>query len=121
MEEVRFKMESILTSIKKLLGIQAAYTNFDVDILIHINTAFATLNQLGVGPEEGFIVEDESSTWDEYITSCNLTMVRTYIYLKVRLVFDPPTSGILTDSIYRTISELEWRLYLEGDGGEDDE
>lgn len=121
MEEVRFKMESILTSIKKLLGIHEAYTNFDVDILIHINTAFAILNQLGVGPVGGFVVEDAEATWDEYITSCNLTMIRTYIYLKVRLVFDPPSSGVLTDSINRTLSELEWRIFLEGDGGEDNE
>lgn len=121
MEEVRFKMESILTSTKKLLGIQESYTIFDTDILIHINTAFATLNQLGIGPEIGFIIEDDKATWDEYITTCNLTMIRTYIYLKVRLVFDPPTSGVLIDSINRTISELEWRLYLEGDGGDNNE
>lgn len=119
MEEVRNKMESILTSIKKLLGIQAEYTHFDIDILIHINTAFATLNQIGIGPEFGFIIADDTATWDEYITSCNLNMVRTYIYLKVRLLFDPPSSGVLTDSINRMISELEWRLYLEG--GENDE
>ena len=122
MEEVRNKMESILTSIKKLLGIQAEYTAFDQDLIIHINTAFAVLNQLNIGPTYGFAIEDDATTWDEYITSCNLTMVRSYIYMKVRLMFDPPTSGILVESMNSMISELEWRLFLEGDkGGENDE
>lgn len=122
MEEVRNKMESILTSIKKLLGIQAEYTAFDQDLIIHINTAFAVLNQLNIGPSYGFVIEDESATWDEYITSCNLTMVRSYIYMKVRLMFDPPTSSVLVESMNSMISELEWRLFLEGDkGGENNE
>lgn len=122
MEEVRNKMESILTSIKKLLGIQAEYTAFDQDLIIHINTAFAVLNQLNIGPPHGFVIEDNSATWDEYITACNLTMVRSYIYMKVRLMFDPPTSSVLVDSMNSMISELEWRLFLEGDkGGENDE
>ena len=122
MEEVRNKMESILTSIKKLLGIQAEYTAFDQDLIIHINTAFAVLNQLNIGPPYGFVIEDDTATWDEYITSCNLTMVRSYIYMKVRLMFDPPTSGVLVESMNSMISELEWRLFLEGDkGGESDE
>lgn len=108
-------MDSILTSIKKLLGIQAEYTSFDMDILMHINTVFAELNQMGVGPENGFMIEDESTVWDDYSTSFNLSMVRTYIFLKVRLLFDPPTSSTLMDSINRNISELEWRLYLECD------
>ena len=122
MEEVRNKMESILTSIKKLLGIQAEYTAFDQDLIIHINTAFAVLNQLNIGPPHGFVIEDDTATWDEYITSCNLTMVRSYIYMKVRLMFDPPTSGVLVESMNSMISELEWRLFLEGDkGGENNE
>lgn len=122
MEEVRNKMESILTSIKKLLGIQAEYTAFDQDLIIHINTAFAVLNQLNIGPSYGFVIEDDAATWDEYITSCNLTMVRSYIYMKVRLMFDPPTSGVLVESMNSMISELEWRLLLEGDkGGENNE
>ena len=115
MEEVR--MESILTSIKKLLGIQESYTNFDEDIIIHINTAFVTLNQLGVGPSYGFLIEDDGAVWTDYITECNLTMIKTYIYLKVRLVFDPPSSSALLESINRTIAELEWRIFLIGDKG----
>ena len=108
-------MESILTSIKKLLGIMSDYTNFDDDIIIHINTAFAMLNQLGVGPKGGFMIVDENSGWEEYTNENNLNMVKTYIYLKVRLLFDPPTSTALIESINRTLSEIEWRIFLEGD------
>ena len=108
-------MESILISIKKLLGIMPEYTNFDDDIIIHINTAFAMLNQLGVGPKEGFMIVDENSEWEEYTNQTNLNMVKTYIYLKVRLLFDPPTSTALIESINRTLSEIEWRILLEGD------
>lgn len=115
MEEVIQLMESILISIKKLLGIMPEYTHFDEDLIVHINTAFAALNQIGVGPAEGFMIVDENSEWTEYTTVTNLTMVKTYIYLKVRLLFDPPTSSALMDSINRSIAELEWRIYLEGD------
>lgn len=115
-------MESILDSIKKLLGIQPEYRAFDEDLIIHINTVFNILNQLNIGPKEGFMIVDGSESWDDYITSCNLTMVRSYIYMKVRLMFDPPTSGILVESMNSMISELEWRLFLEGDkGGENNE
>ena len=114
-------MDSILDSIKKLLGIQPEYRAFDEDLIIHINTVFAILNQIGIGPQEGFFIVDETTNWDEYMSDINQASVRTYVYLKVRLLFDPPGSGILVDSINRMISELEWRLYLEGDsrkGGE---
>lgn len=114
-------MDSILDSIKKLLGIQPEYRAFDEDLIIHINTVFAVLNQIGIGPQEGFFIVDETTNWDEYMSDINQASVRTYVYLKVRLLFDPPGSGILVDSINRMISELEWRLYLEGDsskGGE---
>ena len=114
-------MDSILDSIKKLLGIQPEYRAFDEDLIIHINTVFAILNQIGIGPQEGFFIVDESANWDEYMSDINQASVRTYVYLKVRLLFDPPGSGILVDSINRMLSELEWRLYLEGDspkGGE---
>ena len=108
-------MESILISIKKLLGIISDYTNFDDDIMIHVNTAFAMLNQWGVGPEGGFMIVDANSRWEDYTTEKNLNMVKTYIYLKVRLLFDPPTSTALIESINRTLSEIEWRIFLEGD------
>ena len=105
-------MDSILNTIKKLLGIQPEYKNFDEDIIVGINTAFATLNQIGVGPPEGFIIEDENQTWADYITSANLVMVKTYIHQKVKLLFDPPNGSVL-ESLDRSISELEWRLYIE--------
>lgn len=114
-------MDSILDSIKKLLGIQPEYRVFDVDLIIHINTVFVFLNQIGIGPQEGFFITDETTSWDDYMTDINQALVRTYMYLRVRLMFDPPGSGILVDSINRMLSELEWRLYLEGDspkGGE---
>lgn len=112
-------MDSILNSTKKALGIHSDYTDFDVDITMHINTVFGILNQLGVGPKGGFMIEDKYSNWDEYISSINLTMVKSYMYLKVRLLFDPPSNGALMESLKQSISELEFRLLLEG--GENDE
>lgn len=103
-------MESILTSIKKLLGIQEEYTNFDNDIIMHINSTFSTLTQLGVGPSNGFIIKDKSSTWDEFISDNRLECVKSYVYLKVRLLFDPPSTSAVMDSINRQITEYEWRL-----------
>ena len=108
------QLDSILDSIKKLLGIQPEYTSFDEDIIIAINTSFATLNQLGVGPEGGYMIEDNTQTWNDYITTTNLNMVKTYIYLKSRLLFDPPTGGVL-DAIKNQLAELEFRLYVEVD------
>lgn len=106
-------MESILTSIKKLLGIEEDYTHFDPDIIMHINSVFTILNQLGVGPPEGFRIEDDLTTWNDY-TENNLLYesVKTYIYLKVRLLFDPPASSSLIEVMNRQISELEWRLNM---------
>lgn len=105
-------MESILTSIKKMLGIAEEYTQFDADIIMHINSVFTTLTQLGVGPSEGFYIEDKESEWQEFISDINkLQAVKTYIYLKVRLVFDPSSLGSSTLAAYeRQIQELEWRL-----------
>lgn len=105
-------MESILTSIKKLLGIAEEYTHFDADIIMHINSVFMTLTQLGVGPSEGFMIEDDTTYWEEFIgDSMMLQAVKTYIYLKVRLVFDPSSLGSATLAAYeRQIQELEWRL-----------
>ena len=86
-------MESILTSIKKLLGLGAEYTHFDPDIIMHINTVFFDLNRIGVGPEEGFMIEDDTTTWLDYIPDqAKFEAVKTYVYIKVKLVFDPPPS-----------------------------
>ena len=105
-------MESILTSIKKLLGIAEEYTHFDNDIIMHINSVFMTLTQLGVGPSEGFYIEDSSAEWLDFIDDTNkLQAVKTYIYLKVKLVFDPASVGSSTLASYeRQTQELEWRL-----------
>lgn len=110
-------MESILESIKKLLGIPKDYTAFDVDVVVHINTAFAVLNQLGLGPDFGFSIEGYEEVWDDYIVSHNMSMVKTFIYLKVRLAFDPPSSTALIESMQRTLDELTWRLEIEGQNG----
>lgn len=105
-------MESILTSIKKLLGISEEYTHFDADIIMHINSVFMTLTQLGVGPSGGFIIEDENTYWEDFISdTTKLQAIKTYIYLKVRLVFDSASLGSATLAAYeRQIQELEWRL-----------
>ena len=102
---------SILTSIKKLLGIAEEDTSFDQDIIMHINTVFAILAQLGVGPANGFSIEDDSAIWEDYLgNATNLELVKSYIYMKVRSMFDPPTSSILVDAMNKNISELEWRI-----------
>lgn len=105
-------MDSILTSIKKLLGIAEEYTQFDADIVIHINSAFTTLMQIGVGPSEGFYIEDDTSYWTDFIDDmAKLQAVKTYIYLKVRIVFDSASMGSATLAAFeRQIQELEWRL-----------
>ena len=102
---------SILTSIKKLLGVAEDYTEFDEDIMTHINSVFLNLTQLGVGPEEGFMIEDNTAEWADFINdSVQLQAIKTYVYLKVKLLFDPPLSSSVTESINRMIAELEWRL-----------
>ena len=108
-------MDSILTSVKKMLGIPAEHDQFDVDIIIHINSVFNILTQLGVGPEEGFCIEDASAKWSDYTTDDNLNMVKSYMYAKVRMLFDPPTSGIVTGSQQELIKEMEWRLNVQVD------
>lgn len=106
-------MESILTSVKQLLGIMEEYEHYDADIILHINTVFMILRQIGVGPEEGFSISDKSTTWDEFVPTKMIEAVKTYTYLKVRLLFDPPSSSIVTESVNRMITELEWRINLE--------
>lgn len=108
-------MESILTSIKKLLLIPEEYEHFDTDIIIHINSVFMTLTQLGVGPAQGFTIIDEEAVWTDFIKDpIKLQAVKTYVYLKVRLLFDPSSLGSATLAAYeRQIQELEWRLNVE--------
>lgn len=108
--------ESILTSIKKILGITEDYEQFDTDIIMHINSVFMILQQLGVGPEEGFTITDKSTTWEDYLSdSTNLEAVKTYIGLKVRLLFDPPLSSTVMECMKQMISEMEWRLNVQSE------
>ena len=108
--------ESILNSIKKLLGLPSDYTVFDQDILIHINTVFMILNQMGVGPESGYRITSSDNVWSEFIDDVSrMESVKTYIYLKVRLIFDPPQNSALIQAIQSSISELEWRLNVAND------
>lgn len=107
-------MNSILTSVKKMLGIEAEYTHFDADIILYINSVFLSLNQLGVGAETVFSIEDDTAIWTDFLgTSEDLHAVKTYIYLKVRLLFDPPSTSFVIDAIERQIKELEWRLNVQ--------
>lgn len=107
-------MESILTSVKKLLGIVDEYEHFDSDIIMHINSALFTLKQLGVGPSEGFTISDKNATWTDFIKDIKkVEAVKSYVYLKVKLVFDPPASSAVMEAIKNQISEYEWRLNVE--------
>lgn len=104
-------MESILTSIKKLLGITEEYEHFDQDLIIHINSVFATLTQIGVGPADGFSISDKSSEWTDFIGDVKtIENVKTYIYIKIKLVFDPPTSSSVIEVYKEEAKQLEWRL-----------
>lgn len=105
-------MESILTSIKKLLGITEEYEHFDADIIMHINSVFMILTQLGVGPSEGFSIKDKSTTWNEFVSDNQLESVKSYMHMKVKLMFDPPLSSAVMECMNRMISEFEWRLNI---------
>lgn len=109
-------MDSILTSIKKLLGITEEYEHFDQDIIMHINSVFMILTQMGVGPEEGFTISDSTTTWSEFTNdNKKIEAVKSYVYLKVRLLFDPPASSSVMEAMNRSISEFEWRLNIAAD------
>lgn len=113
-------MESILTSIKKLLGISEEYEHFDKDLIMHINSVLLILNQLGVGPANPFYVYDKRDTWSDFIEDpTSLELVKSYVYLKVKLLFDPPLSSAVIESTNRMISEFEWRLNVAVDPKED--
>ena len=110
-------MESILTSIKKLIGITEDYKHFDTDLIIHINSVFMILSQMGIGPDNGFSISDETTIWNDYLSegNKNFEAVKTYMYLKTRIVFDPPQSSSTMEAMKQTISELEWRLNVEAE------
>ena len=107
-------MESILTSIKKLLGIAAEYEHFDQDLVMHINSVFMILTQIGIGPVEGFAIEDKSAVWFDFISDTDpigMQAVKSYMFLKTRMIFDSP-SGAVAEASNNILSELEWRLQL---------
>lgn len=104
-------MDSILNSIKKILGIAPEYTEFDADVIMHINSTFSTLHQLGIGPLDGFMIEDDEVEWDAFLLGDNrLNSIKTYMGLKVRLPFDPPATSFGITAMQEQIKELEWRL-----------
>ena len=109
--------ESILTSIKKLLGIDAEYKHFDPDLIMHINSVFSILTQMGVGPPDGFSITGDSEKWETFITKepNKFSLVKSYMHLKVKLLFDPPLGSAVIESINRQISEFEWRLVVAAD------
>ncbi len=109
--------ESVLDVIKQMLGLPEDVTSFDTDLIININSIFMTLQQLGVGPEEGFSISKvDNTTWPDFLgDKKDLEAVKTYIYLKTRLLFDPPSSAFVLDAMERQIKELEWRLRLQAE------
>lgn len=107
-------MNSILTSVKKLLGLTEDYEFFDGDIIVHINSVFSILNQLGIGPENGFSIIDKNAVWSDFLPdSSKLEMVKSYVFLKVKMLFDPPLNSSVSASIEKQLSELEWRIETE--------
>ena len=109
-------MDSVLTSIKKLLGITEEYDQFDQDLIIHINAVLMVLTQIGVGPSNGMIINDSSTTWNDILSdTSNIEAVKTYVYLKVKMIFDPPSSSSVEDAMNRSINEYEWRLNINAD------
>lgn len=101
---------SILNSIKKALNVPADYDAFDPEITMHINSVFSTLNQLGIGPQQGFTIADDTVEWSAFLTDKRLNNVQSYMYMRVRLLFDPPDRAALLSSFQEQIKELEWRM-----------
>lgn len=108
-------VESILETIKKMLGLPKDYDSFDTDILVHINTVLSNLTQMGIGPEEGFTITGYDETWSQFVTSDPLKtqQIKSYIYLKVKTMFDPTANSNVAEAINNSITELEYRLYIE--------
>lgn len=109
-------MDSILDTIKKMLGVEIDNDAFDTDIIIHINSALMTLNQIGVGPAECYVISSSTEKWSDFLgTNISLELVKSYIYQKVRLIFDPPTNSTLLEAMSRQITEFEWRLNVQAE------
>jgi hypothetical protein len=106
--------QSILTTTKKILGVGETDTSFDLDIMTHINGMISVLTQVGIGPPEGFMIEDSTATWEDFVgTDPRLNMVKMYIYLRVRLIFDPPGTSFVIESMNKQVAEFEWRLNVQ--------
>lgn len=102
---------SILNSVKKMLNLPADIDDFDPEIIIHINSVFSTLNQLGLGPNEGFSIEDDTAVWDSYLNGDDrLNNVKSYMFLRVRMLFDPPGTSFLLAAFQQQVDELAWRI-----------
>ncbi|PNH20943.1 structural protein [Lachnospiraceae bacterium] len=113
--------DSVLISIKKLLGIAEEYEHFDADLIMHINSVFSILTQLGVGPFKGFMIEDKSATWKDFTSDeSKYMLVKSYMHLKVKLLFDPPLSSAVLECYKTQISEYEWRLNVAAENDNTD-
>lgn len=112
--------QSILDSVKKTMGILSDYNVFDTELILHINSTFATLHQLGVGTEDPFYIEDNTKLWSEFITDKRLSSVKSYMYLKTRLLFDPPATSYARQAMEKTAEEFEWRLNVASEGMDDE-
>lgn len=105
--------DSIVNKTKKILGIEADYDAFNIDIITHINSVFSDLVLLGIGSEVGFAIEDETTEWSSYLESkLYLNQVKSYMYLRVRLLFDPPSTSFAIDAMQKQIEKYEWLLSL---------
>ena len=108
--------DSILSSVKKLLNLPEEYTDFDEDIILHINSALDTIQQLGVGPLEHYEIEDKDNLWSEFIGDVKfINFVKTAVWLDVRLVFDPPSTSFQIESFQKRLDQLHWRLRVQAD------
>ena len=110
-------MNSILLEIKQSIGLSEQETIFDSDIIMYINSAFLNLFQLGVGPSIGFYISDKTKTWNEFTTDLNiLGYIKTYIFIKTKLLFDPPQTSFVLEALERQIQQIEWRLNVQAEG-----
>ena len=115
-------INSILNDVKKGVGIDASYTAFDQDLIMHINTVFMILNQIGVGPKEPFVITGQNDSWEDFIDNPDrLAAVKSYMIVRVRQLFDPPINGSVTNAIKESVQELEWRLNVQVDPGDKEE
>lgn len=113
-------MDSILQSVKKMIGVQVEFDGFDPDLIMHINSVFSILKQLGVGPDDGFVISGGDDTWQDYFAEDPIDeSVKSYVGMKVKMIFDPPTTQAVIDAYQRMIGEFEWRINVEKENNDD--